>query len=131
VKNHDFEELILKSRLNKMYDFASSSTISTGSVEGIISKHTFFKKVSAWLVAKVLSFERMCRVSLCLPNIFTGFNRRETNSWSEQWPVTRCECSTSLKNQRTPAQNDITRDLQNKLCGFESICELYRLSDCH
>lgn len=41
-----------------MRDVASSSTISSGSVETIIHEHVFFKKVSTWWVPKKLSFDK-------------------------------------------------------------------------
>jgi hypothetical protein len=56
VYNHHVEELILGRRRIPVHEIASKSSVSVESVEPIIHECLFFKKVSAWWVAKMLSF---------------------------------------------------------------------------
>jgi hypothetical protein len=58
VNNHHVEELILRSSFITVHDTASSSTIIVESVEPIIHKNVFFKKVSTWWSPKMLSFDK-------------------------------------------------------------------------
>jgi hypothetical protein len=59
--------------------FASKVYISVGNVETIVNEHLLFKKVCARCVPKMPTSTRRHNVFLCLPNIWTGFNWRETH----------------------------------------------------